>query len=139
MHDDIHIQTDAGLRMRILCLDFDGVVHSYTSPWVNAWTIPDPPVPGAIDYIHWALNRGWDVHIHSSRSRYWRGRRAMREYVKGHAGSLWYPAPGYRGLEDVVFNKHKPPASVSIDDRGYRFEGTWPDLSLLRQLKPWNK
>ena len=27
----------------ILCLDFDGVVHSYTSGWKGADVIPDPP------------------------------------------------------------------------------------------------
>lgn len=30
----------------ILCLDFDGVIHSYTSGWKGADVIPDPVVPG---------------------------------------------------------------------------------------------
>ena len=35
----------------ILCLDFDGVIHSYTSGWKGARIILDPPVPGALDFI----------------------------------------------------------------------------------------
>ena len=51
----------------ILCLDFDGVIHSYTSRWQGAGVIPDPPVDGAIAFMLGALDR-FDVVIFSSRS-----------------------------------------------------------------------
>ena len=35
----------------ILCLDFDGVPHSYTSGWKGVDIIPDPPVPGAMQFL----------------------------------------------------------------------------------------
>ena len=35
----------------ILCLDFDGVIHSFKSGWKGAGKIPDPPVEGAIEWI----------------------------------------------------------------------------------------
>ena len=35
----------------IVCLDFDGVIHSYSSGWKGPREIPDPPVPGAIRWI----------------------------------------------------------------------------------------
>ena len=38
-------------RKPIICLDFDGVIHSYTSGWKGAAVIPDPPVPGALEFI----------------------------------------------------------------------------------------
>ena len=37
--------------MPILCLDFDGVLHSYTSGWLGADVIPDPPVPGYAQFL----------------------------------------------------------------------------------------
>ena len=37
--------------MKTILLDFDGVIHSYTSGWKGAGVIPDPPVPGAIDFL----------------------------------------------------------------------------------------
>lgn len=35
-----------------LAVDFDGVLHQYTTPWSNAATIPDPPVDGAIAWLN---------------------------------------------------------------------------------------
>lgn len=77
----------------ILCLDFDGVVHSYSSGWRGARNIPDPPVDGALAFMCAALVE-WDVVIHSSRARYFGGIWAMRRWLKHHAGGLWYDGIG---------------------------------------------
>ena len=37
----------AAQRNYSIAVDFDGVIHSYTSKWVAADVIPDPPVSGA--------------------------------------------------------------------------------------------
>lgn len=121
----------------ILCLDFDGVIHSYTSGWKGARTIPDAPVDGAIEFMCDAMLAGWDVVIHSSRSHYLLGRWAMARWLQKHAGNLW-DTMGV-GLCDVRFVKHKPPAMVTIDDRAITFTGTWPSLDSLKAFKPWNK
>ena len=52
---------------KTLCLDFDGVVHSYTSGWKGALTIPDPPVAGALRFIIEA-DQHFKVAIFSSRA-----------------------------------------------------------------------
>ena len=129
--------TEEHMKKRI-CLDFDGVVHSYQSPWVNAWTIPDGPVDGAIAWIYSALNSGGEVSILSARSRSWRGRRAMRRWLREHAGMIWHEAMA-RGLDDVKFPKFKPPSHVYIDDRAHRFNGKFPYLSDIEKEIPWNK
>jgi len=67
----------------ILCLDFDGVLHSYTSGWKGASVIPDPPVPGAIAFLREAV-KSFEVHIFSSRSCQDGGGYAMRAWLGDH-------------------------------------------------------
>jgi hypothetical protein len=67
----------------ILVLDFDGVIHSYSSGWKGASIIPDAPVPGSIDFILSALKK-YEVAILSSRSHQWGGKRAMKRWLKHH-------------------------------------------------------
>lgn len=122
----------------ILCLDFDGVIHSYTSRWQGADVIPDPPVDGAIAFMLGALHH-FDVVIFSSRSHQSGGVAAMKAWLKIHAGSTWYESPDGPGLEDVRFVDVKPPAMVTLDDRAITFTGTWPNLETLKTFKPWNK
>lgn len=122
----------------ILCLDFDGVIHSYESGWKGADVIPDDPVVGCFAFMLSALEH-FDVVIFSSRSNQPGGINAMREWLKGHAGSTWYDSPAGPGIENVRFVTEKPPALVTIDDRAITFTGVWPDPAGLRAFKPWNK
>jgi len=123
-----------------VAVDFDGVVPRYDSPWIAPHVIPDPPVQGAIEWLHQTLQR-FDVVIYSTRARTWRGRRAMRRYLREHAGEgLWFEAPGYRGLEDIRFSHGKPRALVYVDDRAFRFTGAnFPTKDEIHALRPWNK
>jgi hypothetical protein len=121
----------------ILCLDFDGVVHSYKSGWKGARNISDPPTEGALDFISEALAAGWDVVIHSSRARYFGGITAMRNWLRHHAGNQWDCMGA--SLCDVRFARWKPSALVTIDDRALTFSGEWPTLESLRAFRPWNK
>lgn len=124
-------------RRYTVAVDFDGVLHAYTSPWTNAWTIPDPPIFGAIEWLADAV-RKFDVVIFSTRCRSWRGRLAIRAWLKKHCGSLYYDAPGYPGVENVKL-AGKPMALMYIDDRAYRFEGRFPTADEIHSARPWNK
>ncbi len=126
----------------ILCLDFDGVIHSYTSGWKGADVIPDPPVPGAMQFIADAL-ADFEVHIFSSRSHQAGGKEAMQKYIEDN---LYKEAGEYveefiiRGmLMAIKWPDEKPPAMITIDDRAITFTGTWPDTQELLKFKPWNK
>lgn len=118
----------------ILCLDFDGVCHSYISGWQGANNIPDPPVEGAFTFIKNALNY-FDVYIFSSRSNQPGGIAAMQDWF------IKYNWPGtyLTGPEYLYFPTEKPAAFLTIDDRALTFTGEWPDMDTLRNFKPWYK
>jgi len=129
----------------ILCVDFDGVIHSYSSPWVDAATIPDPPVPGALLWL-WKATEWFDVQIYSSRSKTEEGRAAMRGWMKYHSldeFSADHPMTGADSVYPIGFASEKPAAFLTIDDRAICFEGDFSDLGEspadLLDFKPWNK
>ena len=133
--------TEVPPRIQILCLDFDGVLHSYWSGWQGAAVIPDPPVPGAMNFLIRAT-KNFDVYIHSARSHQWGGRRAMKKWLL-----LWLRQEGRamtnraakHFVAQIQFPRHKPPAHVTLDDRAVTFKGDWPAMSELKAFRPWNK
>lgn len=124
----------------ILCLDFDGVVHSYSSGWQGADVITDPPVAGAMRFI-WDATEYFRVAIYSSRSCQPGGLRAMRKYVTHHFREAWASdrTTCDDKLAEIEWPREKPSAMVSIDDRALTVDGTWPTVSALLRFKPWNK
>lgn len=39
------------MKKQTVAFDFDGVIHSYVTPWVSSEIIPDPPVSGIKEAI----------------------------------------------------------------------------------------
>ena len=120
----------------ILCLDFDGVIHSYESGWKGADVIPDPPVDGALAFIRDALET-FDVHVYSTRTHQDDGRLAMQAWCVKWAKKL-YPED-HNWIYKVNWPLSKPPAKVTIDDRAITFTGYFPELAELVDFEPWNK
>lgn len=115
----------------ILCIDFDGVLHSYTSGWQGAKNIPGPPVRGALQWLNRMIDSGkFDIYIYSSRGRYLGGRRAMRKWLL--KSGLWPPY-----IKRIRFSTRKPPALLTIDDRVFLFEGRFPSVREILEFKPW--
>ena len=123
----------------ILCVDFDGVIHSYTSGWQGADKAEDPPVPGAIAFLREAVKH-FEVCIYSSRSRepdgvhcmaQYIGRWALEERLDDHEELAWISA--------IAFPVFKPAAFLTLDDRAVTFNGTFPTPETLLLFKPWNK
>jgi hypothetical protein len=125
---------------KIILVDFDGVIHSYTSGWKGARVVADPPVRGAIGWLFSLVcDPRFEVCIYSSRSRQWGGKRAMRAWLKKHAGNIWYDSLAGPGLEDVKFPTKKPAAFLTIDDRCVCFNGKFWHPDDIDTFKPWNK
>lgn len=125
----------------ILCLDFDGVIHSYTSGWKGIDVIPDPPVDGAIEFL-WTAIEHFKVCIFSSRSKTPEGIGAMRQWL-GHWDKLYWashpnrPQPRTALVFVVDFPTAKPSAFVTLDDRAITFNGNWPSIDELKNFTPW--
>jgi hypothetical protein len=99
-------------RIKTICLDFDGVIHSYRSGWKGESNIPDPPIHGVREAIS-HLRKRYRVVIHSSRSATEEGCDAIRKWLARHDIEV----------DDVCM--HKPPALVYVDDRAIPFTGDW--------------
>lgn len=115
---------------KTICLDFDGVIHAYTTPWQAAHIIPDAPVPGAFDFITECLDNGFRVAVFSSRSHQLGGTRAMQS---------WFQLHHFPDTDHIDFPQEKPPAVLYIDDRGFHFQGTFPSMDFLKSFQPWNR
>lgn len=154
---------------KTIAVDFDGVIHAYTSGWKGPRVIPDGPVEGAIDFLLESLSHGYTIAIYSSRSHAWGGRRAMKHWLEWHASlhffgmflkgkdadlGMWHLAGYQFGMDPpadeaeeaaawlvrtIQWPKHKPPAMAYLDDRAVTFTGKFPHPSDLGNFKPWNK
>lgn len=130
----------------IICVDFDGVIHSYSSGWQGVDVIPDDPVPGAIEWLMDHLQvpegvcamaepyKGPEVQIYSSRSKDPSGVRAMQAWLIKHGMRSEYITDGI-----LKFPTQKPAAFLTIDDRAICFNGKFPTSEEMMAFKPWNK
>lgn len=124
--------------MRILCLDFDGVLHAYTSGWQGVEKVTDGPTPGAMAFVREAI-KTFQVHVYSSRSGSHVGRTVMKQSL-----FKWLIADGM--VEDEALNlvdrdlcwpTEKPSAFLTIDDRAICFKGEFPTVESLHNFKTW--
>lgn len=114
-----------------IVVDFDGVLHSYTSGWQGPTVIPDPPVEGAQAFVACMLGAGWDVVVCSTRAEQSDGEHAIRKWLAAHEFPVYLATRIYHG---------KPPALVYLDDRALRFDGAWPSLADVEAAGvPWTK
>jgi len=116
-----------------ICIDFDGVIHSYYSGWRGYGIAADPPVDGAIEWIREMIeDPQLEPLIYSSRSQYEDGVRAMKTF-------LFKNGLNCEEIAKLGFPKEKPEAFLTIDDRAICFKGKFPTLDEIKTFKSWNK
>ncbi len=122
----LELLTRHGMKQfkKTVCLDFDGVVHSYLSGWCGETVIPDDPIHG-VDKAIARLRDSFRVVIHSARCRSKEGRQAIEKWLEKH------------GIAVDEVCEHKPPAFAYVDDRAIPFTGDWDqaitDISTFRR------
>lgn len=129
----------------IICVDFDGVIHSYEHGWQNG-EIYGTATPG---FFRWAINAVnlFKLVIYSSRSRTPEGITAMREAIGKwsvdaiQAGEVSEDYVWPCLFDNLDFADVKPPAFLTIDDRAICFQGNWAalDPAELLEFRTWTQ
>jgi hypothetical protein len=112
-----------------IAVDFDGVVHAYTSGWTGPEPI-DPPVPGARAAIAAIRSMGYGVVVFTCRALTADGMSGTKAWLAKHE------------IEVDEVTAVKPHAQLYLDDRAVRFDGDWyefaDDLRVCGVPRPWN-
>jgi hypothetical protein len=125
----------------IICIDFDGVIHSYDRGWQGG-EIYGTFVPGFVDWAERASRQSTLV-IYSSRSKSDDGIEAMRVWLLAQAKLAFHGEEDARAFVGLfTFAHEKPAAWLTIDDRAITFKGDWCANELtpeaMREFRPWN-
>lgn len=117
---------------KTICVDFDGVLHSYLSGWKGTEVVADPPVPGAMRWLAGLqADEGLRVAIYSSRSKEESGVVAMRGWLRENGAEVGV------NVDKLEFPREKPAAFLTIDDRAICFDGNFPSLGDIHGFKTW--
>jgi hypothetical protein len=124
----------------IICVDFDGVIHSYKSGWKGATVISDPVNPGFFEWLD-EVSQHFKIVVYSSRSKEAGACDAVALWLADQR-KKWRDAGGVSSITDgtpvdVEFAHEKPAAYLTIDDRAICFDGNWPSAETMRNFKPW--
>ena len=151
--------------MKSICIDFDGVLHSFATGWKGPSRIEDSPVHGAMQFLAMLVQQGYQPVIFSvQRSSTFSGRNAMKAWVfdtmydecyKIPAGTpmhdwRWRIVNGFtsqdpfdvqvfnavkRFIKKLQFPKHLPACYAAVSTRAIHFDGEFPTVE---QLKTFN-
>jgi hypothetical protein len=109
-----------------IVLDFDGVIHSYTSKWTGVEPT-DPPVEGAKEFVEALMADDYKIVIQSTR--------ASSENRMGKAFiSRWLKKYDFP-YKEIEITSEKVPAVLYVDDRACRFEGDFEVVFDLKKRK----
>jgi len=115
-----------------VAVDFDGVIHQYSSGFHGFENILDPPVANAISTLKEYI-ANLKVAIFSTRASCKEGVAAIK---------VWLEKNGLTKEEiaTLTITNTKIHANLYIDDRSWHFDGSgYPSIEYIKGFKPWNK
>ena len=95
-------------KKRLICIDFDGVIHEYTG-WEGDSL--KGPLPGAKEFIQEILDKGLDINIYTTREA-----SQIKDWLKKN------------NFPNIEVSNSKPAAYCYIDDRAIKFDGDFEKL-----------
>lgn len=125
---------------RVLCVDFDGVIHAYSKGWLDG-SIYDPPMEGAIEAMMELQSRGYWLIVFTTRADLdavdkWLEVRWLEQLERMAPGAPIKTALAIHPIPEVTGGK--PGAAAYIDDHAWRFDaklGGWD--SVLSDFRGW--
>ena len=114
-----------------VAVDFDGVIHKYTSGFSGVENILDTPVSGAIDVLKEYLQI-LKVAIFSTRASTPEGIEAIKVWLLKYGMTE-------KEIESLTITNIKIHANLYVDDRAWHFDGRFPSIKYIKGFKPWNK
>lgn len=112
----------------LIAVDFDGVLHAYMNGWQGP-AVLEEPTPLAHTFLAKLRLWGFDPVITSTRAGTPEGLAAMLAWMEEYAMP-----------EGIAITDKKVPALLTIDDRVWRFDGTWPTREQIEAAcTPWNR
>jgi hypothetical protein len=122
---------DDGTLRGTICIDFDGVIHSYERGWADG-TIYGEPVDGALEALQTLQGRYARV-IFTSRDvdqvKKWMWERMQLACATDHFNLQFWNEPDL-----ILVTNRKLPALAYIDDRGIRFIDWFQAIADLSRL-----
>lgn len=127
-----------------IAVDFHGVIVAHPEGSQGATQLDWPEVPGAIAWLK-RISERYFVHIISARF----GRphpegdhaRAMAmTWLSQHGIPSDWMMPSERSPSPRIWlTAVKPACILWVDDRGWRFDGTFPTVEQIQDFRPWNR
>ena len=105
-------------KRKTIAIDFDGVIHKYSKGFKGLDNAYDEPMPGTVEALVKLNSLGYDLKIMSSRP--------APVIIK------WLEKYGMTEMISEVSN-HKFPATVYVDDRGFKFN-SWDQVDEIINL-----
>jgi len=118
-------------RRKVVCVEFDRVIHLDRPRWQSETSITDIPMPGAPAFLRALLEANFQLCIMSNRVRHAKGASAIRTWLERY------------GMPDIMrhaqIRTHVSAAWLTLMPRCFSFTGTFPSIDALLAFKPWHK